>query len=165
MHLYSKKDNNKIKTEHYLRCLFVVGITFSHSGGEVTHLCDHGLPSHLLGDQALHDPLEGLLHLDDVVLVKAHALLPCEGDRESRWDLVKHCTTTHRKHSMARDTATMDATGSSPHLTSFLMCSQHECCGDVTDAFRHTLHNYQFKYRLIRVWTVHRQMLRPPASL
>lgn len=46
---------------------------------------------------------------------------------------------------MVRDMGMMDAMGSSPHLTSFLICSQHECCGDVTETFRDTLYNYQLK--------------------
>lgn len=42
----------------------------------LAYLGNHGDAPQLLGDQALHDPLEGLLHLDDVVLVERDALLP-----------------------------------------------------------------------------------------
>ena len=42
----------------------------------ITCLGNHGDAPQLLGDQALHDPLVGLLHLDDVILVEHQALLP-----------------------------------------------------------------------------------------
>lgn len=40
-----------------------------------TYPGNHGDAPQLLGDQVLHDPLEGLLHLDDVVLVEHQTLL------------------------------------------------------------------------------------------
>lgn len=43
---------------------------------DITCLGKHSDAPQLLGDQALHDPLEGLLHLDDVVLIEHQALLP-----------------------------------------------------------------------------------------
>lgn len=41
----------------------------------ITYPGNHGNTPQLLGDLALDDPLEGLLHLDDVILVERNALL------------------------------------------------------------------------------------------
>lgn len=45
---------------------------------------NHGDAPQLLGDQALHDPLEGLLHLDQVVPVHSDALLSETGEKNNK---------------------------------------------------------------------------------
>lgn len=71
-------------------------------------LGNHGNAPQLLGEQALHDPLEGFLHLDDVVLAEREALLP-EGNRPGQTD------------------AMAAFQNKSLYLTSFFTWSQQEC--------------------------------------
>ena len=42
---------------------------------DITYLGNHRYTSQLLANQTLHDPLEGLLHLDDIIFVKCQTLL------------------------------------------------------------------------------------------